>query len=156
MAGGYTGIGFKTVIPSKACAKLSSRLVPFQDPEKIFLAIESYFQANAPKGLKIKLTQMGGAPAYRSALNSFVVKEVSLAYEEVFGKRCQTLFCGASVPIIVELAKRSGADVAMMGVGLAEDDIHAPNEHFGLDRFELGYLTMGRILSRLSSIRPLA
>ena len=152
MSGGYTGPGFKTVIPAKAQAKLSCRLVPHQDPEKIFRAIKNYFEKNVPKGLKIKVTSKGGAPSYRSSLNSSIVKTVNFAYEEVFGKPSQYLFCGASVPIIVELAKASQAEVAMMGVGLAEDDIHAPNEHFGLDRFELGYLTMGRILSRLSSL----
>lgn len=152
MSGGYTGPGFKTVIPSKAHAKISCRLVPAQDPEKVFQSIKKYFESNAPKGLKIKLTAKGGAPAYRSELNSSIVKTVNFAYEEVFGTPSQYLFCGASVPIIVELANLSQAEVAMMGVGLAEDDIHAPNEHFGLDRFELGYLTMGRILSRLSSL----
>ncbi len=151
MSGGYSGIGFKTIIPSKSQAKISCRLVPAQDPKKIVKLIEAYFQANTPKGLKIKVTSLGGAPSYHSSLNSSLVKTVNLAYEEVFGKSCQYLFSGASVPIIVELAEVSGAEVAMMGVGHDEDDIHAPNEHFGLDRFELGYLTMGRILSRLTS-----
>ena len=151
MSGGYTGLGFKTVIPAKAYAKLSCRLVPHQDPVQVAKDVEAYFQRKAPKGLKVKVISRDGAPAYRSELNSSIVKTVNLAYEEVFGKPCQYLFCGASVPIITALAAASGAEVAMMGVGLAGDNIHSPNEHFGLDRFELGYLTIGRIIDRLSS-----
>jgi len=151
MWGGYTGPGFKTVIPAKAYAKISCRLVPDQDPEKIHKAIAEYFRNAAPKGIEIKVDLLHGAPAYRSALDSFIVKTCGLAYEEIFGKPCKYLFCGASVPIVVDLARASNAEVAMIGVGLADDDIHAPNEHFGLDRFELGYLTIGRILSRLST-----
>lgn len=151
MWGGYTGIGFKTVIPAKAYAKISCRLVPNQDPEKIAKAIADYLKSVAPKGIEVKVDVHHGAHAFRSAFDSSIVKLVALAYEEVFGKPCKYLFCGASVPIVVDLAHASQAEVAMIGMGLAGDDIHAPNEHFGLDRFETGYLTIGRILSRLSS-----
>lgn len=150
MWGGYTGIGFKTVIPAKAYAKISCRLVPDQDPEKVVHAISKYLKSLAPKGIELKIETHHGAPAYRSAPDSLIVKTASMAYEEVFGKKCKYMFCGASVPIVVDLARASEAEVAMIGVGLPEDDIHAPNEHFGLDRFEWGYLTIGRILSRLS------
>ena len=150
--GGYTGMGFKTVIPAKAYAKISCRLVPDQDPEKIAKAIVEYFKKEAPKGIEIKVDLHHGALAYHNTCDSFIVKTAALAYEEIFGKPCKYLFCGASVPIVVDLARASKAEVAMIGVGLAGDDIHAPNEHFGLDRFELGYLTMGRILSRLATI----
>jgi acetylornithine deacetylase/succinyl-diaminopimelate desuccinylase-like protein len=149
--GGYTGIGFKTVIPAKAYAKISCRLVPDQDPEKIAKTIAEYLKTAAPKGIEIKAELHHGAVAYRSAFDSFIVKTAALAYEEIFGKQCKYLFCGASVPIVVDLVHASKAEVAMIGVGLVEDDIHAPNEHFGLDRFELGYLMIGRILSRLST-----
>ncbi|MBS0605184.1 MAG: dipeptidase [Verrucomicrobia bacterium] len=152
MSGGYTGIGFKTVIPAKAHAKISCRLVPEQDPEKIGKAITQYLKSSAPKGIEIKVDLHHGAPAYRSEIDSSIVKTAALAYEEIFGKPCKYLFCGASVPIVVDLVRASKAQVAMIGVGLPDDDIHAPNEHFGLDRFELGYLTIGRILSRLSTV----
>jgi acetylornithine deacetylase/succinyl-diaminopimelate desuccinylase-like protein len=151
MWGGYTGLGFKTVIPAKAYAKISCRLVPNQDPEKIAKAISDFLHASAPKGIEVKVDLHHGALAFRSAFDSSIVKLAALAYEEVFGEPCKYLFCGASVPIVVDLAHASHAEVAMIGVGLAGDDIHAPNEHFGLDRFELGYLTIGRILSRLST-----
>ncbi len=146
MWGGYTGAGFKTVIPAKAHAKISCRLVPDQDPEKIAQAIDAYLQQNAPKGIEIKAQVHHGAPAYRSDFDSSIVKVASLAYEEIFGKPCEYLLCGATVPIVVDLARVCKSQVAMIGVGLPDDDIHAPNEHFGLDRFELGFLTIGRIL----------
>jgi acetylornithine deacetylase/succinyl-diaminopimelate desuccinylase-like protein len=152
MWGGYTGMGFKTVIPAKAYAKISCRLVPDQDPEKIAKAIATYLKNQAPKGIEIKVDLHHGAVSYRSAFDSFVVKTAALAYEEIFGKPCKYLFCGATVPIVIDLARSSKAEVAMIGVGLADDNIHAPNEHFGLDRFELGYLVIGRILSRLATV----
>lgn len=151
MSGGYTGMGFKTVIPAKASAKISCRLVPDQDPEKIGKAIIEYFQHATPKGIQTRVDLHHGDAAYRSGMDSFIVKTAALAYEEVFGKPCQYLYCGASVPIVGSLARATKAEVAMMGVGLPDDDIHAPNEHFGLDRFELGYLIIGRILSLLSA-----
>lgn len=150
MWGGYTGQGFKTVIPAKAFAKISCRLVPNQNPNKIAETIISYMKKEAPKGIEIHAEVHHGAPAFRSKIDSSIVKTTALAYEEVFGRPCKYLFCGASVPIVVDLARASQAEVAMIGVALAEDDIHAPNEHFGLDRFELGYLIIGRILSRLN------
>ncbi len=149
MSGGYTGAGFKTVIPAKAQAKISCRLVPDQDPERIGKLIADYLKGNVPQGIDVKVDLHHGAPSYRSNFDSFIVKTAALAYEEIFGKPCKYLFCGASVPIVVDLARASNAEVAMIGVGLADDDIHAPNEHFGLDRFELGFLTIGRILARL-------
>lgn len=151
MWGGYMGAGFKTVIPSKAHAKISCRLVPDQDPEKIAQALSAFFKAKAPEGIKISVDLHSGAPAYRTSFDSPIVKTAALAYEEIFGKSCRYMLCGGSVPIVVDLAAATGADVAMIGMGLADDDIHAPNEHFGLDRLELGYLTVARIIGRLSS-----
>lgn len=150
MWGGYTGSGFKTVIPSKACAKISCRLVPDQNPLEIGKHFEKFFKSLAPKGIEVKVDYLHGAPAYRSCFDSSIVKTAALAYEEIFEKPCCYVFCGASIPIIVDLADVTQAEVAMIGMGLVDDDIHAPNEHFGLDRFEKGFLVIGRILDRLS------
>ncbi|MBS0620119.1 MAG: dipeptidase [Verrucomicrobia bacterium] len=146
MSGGYTGTGFKTVIPAKASAKISCRLVPDQDPEEIAKQIETYLREVAPQGIEVHVSVHHGAPAFQGKLDSSIVKTAALAYEEVLGKPCKYLLCGASVPIVVDLAEASGAEVALIGMGLATDAIHAPNEHFGLDRFEMGYLTIGRII----------
>jgi len=151
MWGGYSGPGCKTVIPAKAFAKISCRLVPEQDPVKVAEAVAQYFTSSAPAGIHVEVDIHHGAPAYRSDFNTSIVKTVAASYEEVFGVPCQYLLCGASVPIVVDLAQASQAQVAMMGVGLSDDAIHAPNEHFGLDRFELGFLVIGRILNTLHS-----
>ena len=149
MWGGYTDVGFKTVIPSQAHAKISCRLVPHQHPEKITEALTQFLKDKAPSGIDLQMKVHHTAPGYRSDLHSSIAKTAALAYEEVFGKPCRYLLSGGSVPIVVQLAEASGGDVALIGMGLADDDIHAPNEHFGLDRLELGYLVLGKILCSL-------
>lgn len=150
ISGGYTGAGFKTVIPAAAQAKISCRLVPNQDPIKIGECIARFLKANVPKGIEIDVEFHHGAKAFRSSFDSSIVKTAAKAYEEVFGQPCRYSLCGATIPIVTDLAVVSGAEVAMMGFGLPTDNIHAPNEHFGLDRFAQGFLTMGRILDILS------
>ncbi|MES2345685.1 MAG: M20/M25/M40 family metallo-hydrolase [Chlamydiota bacterium] len=148
IGGGYTGEGFKTVIPSKVIAKLSCRLVSAQDPHKIYEQIVSFIKLKLPEGITLKAEYHHGAKAFRSALQSQVVKIAANAYQEVWGKPCAYMLCGASIPIVGALAEASGAEVALIGVGLDGDDIHAPNEHFGMDRFRLGMLLMTNILTR--------
>ena len=151
ISGGYAGAGFKTVIPAKAIAKISCRLVPDQDPVEVQKQIENFLRSQIAKGLTLTVEFHHGAKAYRCPYPSTIAKIASASYEEVFGRDCKKLLCGASIPIVGALAEASGANALMMGMGLSSDDIHAPNEHFGLDRFEQGFLTMGGILSRLSS-----
>ena len=149
ISGGYTGEGFKTIIPSKASAKLSCRLVPNQDPDNIFAHLKGFLQSHMPKGMELLFKDVHGTPAFFSAFDSHIAKLVAKAYEEVMKKPCQMRLGSGSIPIVAHLAKVSGAETVLMGFGLDSDQIHAPNEHFGLDRFERGFLTMGRILSRL-------
>jgi acetylornithine deacetylase/succinyl-diaminopimelate desuccinylase-like protein len=108
-----------------------------------------FLKAHAMPGIEITGEIYHGAAGFRSAFDSQIVHIAAEAFSEVFKKPCHYQLCGASVPVVGDLSRASGAQVAMLGVGLASDNIHAPNEHFGLDRFELGYLTMGRILSIL-------
>lgn len=147
--GGYTGEGFKTVLPAIASAKLSCRLVPNQIPAEIADNIQAHLQEHTPKGLDLIIDVHEGFPAFQSSGHSFIAKLAKKAYEEVLGKSCQSVLAGGSIPIVTELANASGGEAIMMGYGLDGDQIHAPNEHFGLDRFEQGFLTMGRILSGL-------
>lgn len=150
IGGGYTGSGFKTVIPAKATAKISCRLVPNQDPEKICQAIADYLRRLLPEGIELKVEFHHGARAFRSSLSAPIVKIIASAYEEILGGSCQYLLCGASIPIVGALTEASGAEAVVMGMGLDEDDIHAPNEHFGLDRFENGVYLIAEILDRFS------
>lgn len=147
--GGHCGQGFKTVIPAYAHAKLSCRLVPGQEPQKIGSLVRDYFLSLLPKGLEAEfIVHEGGGRALRSSPDSSIAKIVKETYEELFASPCQYTLEGGSIPISVDLASASKADVLFMGYGLDSDQIHAPNEHFGLDRFEKGFLTIARILER--------
>ncbi|MDN3506884.1 MAG: dipeptidase [Simkaniaceae bacterium] len=146
ITGGYTGAGFKTVLPAVASAKISCRLVPDQDPDKLFQAIQTHIKQHLPEGAEVTLTSDHGSRAFRCDPESLIAKRAKVAYEEVMGKPCKSILFGGSIPITAELITATGAEGLVMGFGLDTDNIHAPNEHFGLDRFELGFLTMGRIL----------
>lgn len=150
MSGGYTGEGFKTVLPAVAKAKISCRLVPHQKPADICKHLKAHLLKAMPRGMEVEVKFDQGSPAFRSNYDSFIAKLVAKAYEEVLGKPCQYCLTGGSIPITVELAHYSHADTVLMGYGLDSDQIHAPNEHFGLDRFEQGFLTMGRIFAKLN------
>jgi len=149
LTGGYSGAGFKTVIPSKASAKISCRLVPNQSPDKIARLVKEYLEKNVPEGITVKVNIHHGGKAIRSNPDSKVVQAFARAYEEVFHKPCQFIFEGASIPIVTELAETSRSEVVLLGLGLADDNIHAPNEHFGLDRMEKGFLIIGKALEEL-------
>jgi len=148
--GGYTGIGFKTVIPAKAYAKLSCRIVPGQDPDKIEENIRVFLQNNIASGIEIDIQAHHSALAFRTTIESKVINIVSKSQKEVFGVDPEFTLCGASVPIVTDLARVTGAEVALFGTSLSSDDFHSPNEHFGLDRLYQGYMTMARILAHLA------
>jgi acetylornithine deacetylase/succinyl-diaminopimelate desuccinylase-like protein len=151
ISGGYSGLGFKTVIPAKAHAKISCRLVPNQDPQKIGRLVADFIESKAPKGVKVRVQiHPGGGKAVRSSPSSNVVQAFAKAYSEVYNAPCEFIFEGGSIPIVTELAKASGSEVVLVGVGLGDDQIHAPNEHFGLDRFEKGFLIISRTLFLLA------
>lgn len=152
--GGYTGPGFKTVIPATASAKLSCRLVPGQDPANIGQLVSKFLIANTPPGMVITPKVLpGSGAAVRADATSPLVTALSKAYTEVFGKPCTCSLTGGSIPIGAELAAISGAQILLVGVGLSSDKIHAPNEHFGLDRLEMGYLIIARAIELLAQSR---
>ncbi len=148
--GGYSGDGFKTVIPAKASAKVSCRLVPHQDPEVISRAVAGYIESLAPAGISIKVhVHEGMGAAVRANPSSKIVQAFAEAYGEVFNTKCSYSFEGGSIPIVTELTKACGGEVVLMGMGLDSDQIHAPNEHFGLDRFEKGFCVVLLALQNL-------
>ena len=150
MWGGYTGLGFKTVLPAAAYAKLSCRLVSNQDPEEIEKHLKKFLEDNTPKGAEMKVKWHHGAKAYKTSLTSPLTEAVTKSMEAVFKKPCSNSLCGGSIPIIRELAEAVGGDVALFGFALATDNIHAPNEHFRWSCFKKGFLTVARVLWELS------
>ncbi len=150
--GGYIGTGFKTVIPAEAYAKISCRLVPGQDPKDIALLVSKAIQNVAPKGIKVETTvHEGGGPAVRVSAGSKIVQAAAKSYEEIFKKPCQYIFRRSFNPVVSELAKFSGGDTVLLGLGLSTDRIHAPNEHFGIDRIEKGFEIIVRMLQNLKN-----
>jgi acetylornithine deacetylase/succinyl-diaminopimelate desuccinylase-like protein len=151
--GGYMGQGFKTVIPAIAKAKISCRLVPQQDPARISELITSYLTTNAPVGVKISVhIHEGKGKPIRISADARIVKAFSKALEEVFGKTCQYGYSGGSIPIVSELVDACGGEVVILGLGLNTDRIHAPNEHFSLDRIEKGIVMVARAIDILSKL----
>lgn len=149
--GGYIGKGFKTVIPAKAFAKISCRLVPDQQPAKIGNLVASYLKKIAPPGTQVTVNvHPGQGKAVRVSPDAKVVKAFAKSFEEVFGKPCEFIFEGASIPIVPELAAACGGETILLGLGLTTDQIHAPNEHFGVDRLEKGMLAMARAFELLA------
>lgn len=149
IGGGYTGPGMKTVIPKEAMAKLSMRLVPGQNPDKIGKLVESYLQKHVTAGMKIEVAHHGGEPAFRGRSDSKLAVAVIKASEEATGIPCKKVISGASIPIMAKMVEELKCDIAGMGYCLPTDNIHAPNEHFGWDRFEKGFLTIAKVLEFL-------
>lgn len=147
MWGGYCGPGFKTVIPAKAHAKLSCRLVPDQDPDHIGALVQDFLKKITPKGLQTRVTFFpGGGRGFRANPHSPIVDIMKKSYSDVFGKPCKMVLIGGTLPPAVALAECAGAEMVLVGIGLPGDRIHAPNEHFGLDRIKMGYMTICRAL----------
>lgn len=150
ISGGYSGKGFKTVIPAKASAKVSCRLVPNQKPLKIATMVSNYIKSRVPEGVAVEVRiHEGRGDAVRADASSPAAVAFAKAYSEVFEIPCQFIYNGASIPVTSELAKACGGDIVLLGLGMAGDCIHAPNEHFGVDRIEIGFLTIARALQLL-------
>ena len=140
--GGYIGEGAKTVLPSQAFAKISMRLVPNQDPNKITKLFQDHFESIAPKSVRVKVTpHHGGEPAL-TPIDSFAYKAASQAMEESFGKKPIPMRSGGSIPIISMFEKVLGTKTILMGFGLDSDAIHSPNEHYGLFNYYKGIETI--------------
>jgi acetylornithine deacetylase/succinyl-diaminopimelate desuccinylase-like protein len=140
--GGYTGEGAKTVLPSKASAKISMRLVPDQVSAEITELFTKHFISIAPPYVSVKVTaHHGGEPAV-TAIDSLPYKAASDAFKEVFGKTPIPTRDGGSIPIVALFKKELGLDTVLMGFGLDSDAIHSPNEHYGIRNFTLGIETI--------------
>lgn len=140
--GGYIGEGAKTVLPSKANAKISMRLVPNQDDEKITKLFTEHFLKIAPPSVKVKVTPHHGGKPVVTPTDSKAYKAAENAYEETFGKRPIPVRSGGSIPIVALFEDVLGLKSLMMGFGLDSDAIHSPNEHFGLFNFYKGIETI--------------
>lgn len=140
--GGYTGEGAKTVLPSKAYAKISMRLVPHQDHLEISKLFEDHFMKIAPPWVKVKVTNLHGGQGYVSPTDTKAYQAASKAYETTFGKKPVPVRSGGSIPIISTFEQVLGIKSILMGFGLESDAIHSPNENFPLFNFFKGIETI--------------
>lgn len=142
MWGGYIGEGAKTVLPSKAFAKISMRLVPNQTPEEITELFQKHFEKIAPRSVKVKVTPHHGGDPVVTPTDSVEYKAAAKAMLKTFGKEPIPQRGGGSIPIVAMFDSVLGVKSVLMGFGLDSDDIHSPNEHFGLFNFYRGIETI--------------
>jgi acetylornithine deacetylase/succinyl-diaminopimelate desuccinylase-like protein len=144
--GGYTGVGSKTVIPAQAGAKISCRLVPNQDPDKVLAGVRRYLEEHAPAGCQVSMQVYTRARPVVFRPDAPGMSETRAALEEAFGRQPVMVRFGASVPITELFQRLLGIDSVMVGFGLPDDNIHSPNERLVLDQFYRGAMTAAALL----------
>jgi acetylornithine deacetylase/succinyl-diaminopimelate desuccinylase-like protein len=147
--GGYQGKGAKTVLPARAFAKLSARLVPDQEPKEIYMQIEAYLHEVTPPGVRVTVKEHHGGHPVLVDLDFYGLKAAAAAFQEVYGKDVLFAREGGSIPIVADFAKTLNATTILMGLGLNSDSIHSPNEHFHLKDFERGMKSSARFFELL-------
>jgi acetylornithine deacetylase/succinyl-diaminopimelate desuccinylase-like protein len=148
--GGYTGEGAKTVIGSRAHAKLSARLVADQDPQKIYHAIKNHLEKQAPTGVKVHITLDTLGHPVRAGPHHPLVRIVEQALEETFGRRPALIPEGGSIPAVAQMQRRLGLVPVLAGFGQRDENMHAPDESFRLKNYERGREASARLIAHLS------
>jgi acetylornithine deacetylase/succinyl-diaminopimelate desuccinylase-like protein len=147
--GGFTGAGAKTVIPAKAVAKVSMRLVPGMTPAKAFALYKDYVERIAPPGVDVEVRLIHSGDPCLIPVNNPYIQAATRALKEVWGKETVFIRSGGSIPIVGDFARHLGLPSVMMGFGLPDDGLHAPNEKFNLKNFELGIESLIRFLEEV-------
>jgi acetylornithine deacetylase/succinyl-diaminopimelate desuccinylase-like protein len=150
MGGGYQGDGFKTVIPSKASAKVSFRLVFDQDPHKVRDAFRAFVRARVPADCTVEFIEHGAGRAIRFPIDAPAFGRARDALTAEWGKEAFFIGGGGSIPVTHMLKTSLGMDVILAGFGLEDDRIHSPNEKYDLQSFRKGMRSWARILHALS------
>lgn len=151
--GGYTGEGAKTVIASKAYAKISMRLVPGQDPDKITELFCKHFESIAPKSVKVKTMPHHGGMPYVSPTDDKGYKAASMAMQDTFGKKPVPVRSGGSIPIVALFEQELKVKSILLGFGLDSDAIHSPNEHYGVFNYFKGIETISRFYKHFTDLK---
>ena len=151
--GGFTGEGAKTVIPAVAMAKVSMRLVPNQDPDKIAQLFEAYVHEIAPPTVEVKVTRMHGGKPWLTEYDNPFVQAAGRAIEQGFGKA--PVFCreGGSIPVVQTFQDELQVPAVLFGVGLPDENAHAPNEKLDLGNFHNGIVASAILYDEISKVR---
>jgi len=146
IGGGFTGAGSKTVIPAKAIAKCSFRLVPRQNPDKIIESFRAFVKKNTPKGIQTELRVLGSSPGLMVNPDHPAIRTAVKVFSEVF--QAPTVFtrCGGSIPIVGDFAEHLKIPTVLMGFGLPDDGLHSPNEKYNVENYYKGIKTVARFL----------
>jgi len=151
MWGGYIQPGFKTVLPSKAHAKISCRLVPHQDPDTIAKKVAAALEAAAPTGVTVEVTLHHGASAVIADRTGFAVQAAMRAQSRVWGVDCVFTRGGGSIPVVASFKNILDADTVLMGLGNEDDRLHSPNEKFGVENYFNGIKSTAYLLEELAA-----
>lgn len=149
--GGYIGEGTKTVIASKASAKVSFRLVGEQDPQKIAAAFQAFVRERLPADATVEFIAHGGSPAIAVPVDSPALLKAQAALTEEWGRKAVTIGSGGSIPVAGDFKRSLGMDTLLVGFGLDDDRVHSPNEKYDLSSFHKGQRSWARILQALSA-----
>lgn len=153
IVGGYTGEGTKTVIPSVASAKLTFRLVPGQNPDRIIANFKAFVAANLPEDCEARFINAGGSPAVGFDTSRAEMRAIAAALTEEWGEEPVLMGCGGSIPIVGAFKRELGMDAALVGFALDDDRVHSPNEKYNVTSFTKGARSWARILAALAAIR---
>jgi acetylornithine deacetylase/succinyl-diaminopimelate desuccinylase-like protein len=151
IAGGFTGAGAKTVIPSKATAKVSFRLVPNQNPDKIVAAFRAFLEKNAPKGIKLELRVLSAGPAIMVDPSNPAIQTAARAFADMLGKPTVFTRSGGSIPVVGDFANHLHIPSILMGFGLPDDGLHSPNEKYRLENYYQGIMTIAHFFEQLGA-----
>lgn len=147
--GGFTGVGEKTVIPARAMAKVSMRLVPDQDWKAILSSLEEYVKTLTTPGVEIKVELLGSAPPVLCDVNHTAASALRAAYHEAFGRETALVRVGGSIPVSVDFQEAIGAPLMISGIPQADDAVHSPNEHLAIDHYHTGIEAVVRFICKL-------
>jgi len=152
MWGGYTGVGSKTVIPAHASAKISCRLVPDQDPQKILAGLRRYLDERMPADCRYGIQVFGASPAIRVPTDSPHLRAAAAGLQDIYGREAVLMGCGGSIPLVGLMRDVLGMDSLLVGFGLEDDRVHSPNEKFELVCYRNGIRSHAAILARLAGL----
>ena len=146
IGGGFTGPGSKTVIPAKAIAKCSFRLVPRQDPEKIIESFRAFIKKNTPKGIRLELRVLGASPGLMVDPDHPAIRVAAQAFSDIFDAPTVFTRSGGSIPIVGDFATHLHIPTILMGFGLPDDGLHSPNEKYNVENYYKGIMTVAHFL----------
>lgn len=146
IAGGFTGAGAKTVIPAKAVAKVSVRLVPRQDPQKVVRAVTQFVKENSPRGIRCEVRVLSASPGLMVNTDHPAIRVAAKAFSDIFGKPTVFTRSGGSIPIVGDFATHLGIPTVLMGFGLPDDGLHSPNEKYNIRNYFDGIRTIAHFL----------